>query len=79
MSTNSQEQFANELKSKLGKEGMQRLSECKTKEETMQVISDAGVEIPDEMMEGISGGGDWIWELDKIVPKITTVKKPTLG
>ena len=56
MSTNSQEQFANELKSKLGKEGMQRLSECKTKEEAMQVISDAGVEIPDEMMEGISGG-----------------------
>jgi hypothetical protein len=36
--------------------GMQRLSECKTKEEAMQVISDAGVEIPDEMMEGISGG-----------------------
>ena len=79
MSTDSQDQFANELKSKLGEEGMQRLSECKTKEEAMQVISDVGVEILDEMMEGISGGGDWIWELGKIMPKITAVKKPTLG
>ena len=72
MSINSQEQFVNELKSKLGKEGMQRLSECKTKEEAMQTISDAGVELPDEMLEGISGGGDWIWEWDcwKNVPKI---------
>jgi hypothetical protein len=72
MSTNAQEQFANELKSKLGEEGMQRLSECKTKEEVMQAISDAGVELPDEMLEGISGGGDWIWEWDcwKTVPAI---------
>ena len=72
MSTNSQEQFANELKSKLGKEGMQRLSECKTQEEAMQAISDAGVELPDEMLEGIAGGGDWIWEWDcwKTLPDI---------
>ena len=49
-------QLAEEIEAKLDEEGMQRLAECKTDEEALAVLSEAGVELTDEMLDQVAGG-----------------------
>lgn len=40
-------------------EQMERVKACKTAEELVALAKDEGVELADDQLEAISGGGDW--------------------
>ena len=59
---NAEEKFMSDIKAKLNKDEMEKLVQCKSADEAMGMLGEAGIELPDEMLEGVAGGR-WIWEL----------------
>ena len=59
---NVEEKLLSSIQANLDKDGMKKLMQCQTAEEVAGVLNAAGVELPDEMLDGVAGGGLWIWE-----------------
>lgn len=60
-----------ELRKELGEDGIKRLAECKDDKERMALLEGHGIELSDEDLEQIAGGGvfdllrefaQWTWE-----------------
>ncbi|MBQ9316953.1 MAG: hypothetical protein IJ203_09035 [Atopobiaceae bacterium] len=46
-----------QIRQQLGEDGFERLAACESDEERLQLLKDSGVELPDELLDGIAGGG----------------------
>ena len=46
-----------QIRQQLGEDGFERLAACESDEERLQLLKDCGVELPDELLDGIAGGG----------------------
>ena len=53
-------------------EQIEKAKKCETREERMAFIKENGIELTDEQLEGISGGG---WGSGNVCPKDPTGKK----
>jgi hypothetical protein len=51
-----EQQPAEEVATKLDEEGKKRLSECKTDEEVLAVLNEAGIDLTDDVLEQVAGG-----------------------
>lgn len=51
------EQIVDDLRKQMGEDGIEQLMACKSDEEKMRLLSEHGVELSDELLEGVAGGG----------------------
>lgn len=56
MQSNSN-QLIDEIRKQLGEDALEKLAACKTDEGRLRLLRDSGIELSDEMLEGIAGGG----------------------
>lgn len=56
-----------EIRNQLGEDGLEKLRACESDEERVRLMGEYGIELPDELLDGISGGGvfDWLRYLAK--------------
>ena len=57
-----EEKLLSSIQANLDKDEMKKLMQCQSVEEVTSMLTDAGVELPDEVLDGVAGGGMWIWE-----------------
>jgi hypothetical protein len=62
---NREQQLAEEITSSLGDEGLRRLAECDTEEEALAALADEGIELPDEALDQVIGGVNYVGALER--------------
>lgn len=51
------EQIVDDLRKQMGEDGIEQLMACQSDEEKMRLLSEHGVELSDELLEEVAGGG----------------------
>lgn len=46
----------------LSDDEIKQLAQCQSSEEVVGMLGNAGVSLPDELLEDVAGGGKYIWE-----------------
>ena len=53
-----------EMYDSLNEELKAKVANCKSADELMELAKSEGIELTDEQMDAISGGFEWIWDMD---------------